>query len=553
MLKLMIVDDMRIIADGLYELFCEEQKVPLQVFKAYSAPGAFAIMQEHSIDIIVSDIKMPEISGLDLLREVNQLQPDCKVIFLTSYHDFEYAREAITLGGFDFILKTEGDERILQSVYQAAEKVLEDRNSQELIDRAQAQFRQALPSLQREFFLSMMQGREYSSGELAKQFEMLHIDLDPHQPLYLIVVRIDRWKQSMTWSDRALLLYSVRNMMNEYLSESVKVITLNHNDSNVIGMWQPSNTIDEEKERAKSLRLCYGILETIQHQCREILKLHLSIVLSSMTTWRELGDKLLHMEFLMQTGIGLTQELFMTEDELLSNQPLPVVADPDTIDTGVFLKLAQFSSLSGLLASGKQEEFLELFDKLVTMVRVSGDHLGLRLETLHELAHVFVSFINRRQLLPLISEKFGLEPLLSIHPKLDWNHYTNYYRTLALYLFKHATIDQKNHSDRLIQDIEHYIIEHLHTDLSLTRLGEHVHLNPTYLSRLYKQITGKGISEYIMEARVDKAKLLLSRNDKKIHEIAEEVGYQSGIAFTRFFRKVMNIAPQEYRDNQKLH
>ncbi|OUS77783.1 hypothetical protein B1748_03090 [Paenibacillus sp. MY03] len=548
MLKLLIVDDMRIIADGLYELFCEDQKVAMEVYKAYSAPGAFAVMQEHMIDIIVSDIKMPEISGLDLLREVNRLQPKCKVIFLTSYHDFEFAREAIMLGSFDFILKTEGDTRIQDSVYQAAEKVLEERSSRALIAKAHAQFRLALPSLQREFLLELLQGRRVSSSDRAEQFRALDIDLDPERPVHLVIARIDRWKQSMNWSDRALLLYSVRNIMNEYLAVKVRMATLSLDTSHVVGIWQPAETQEDPREANKTFRFFYGTLETIQHSCRELLKLHLSVVLGSACPWEELGDKLHHLEFLMQSGIGMNHELLTTEEELLNNQPASVTASGEELEPGVFLRLAQFSSLSGLLASGKREEFLELYENLIATVRAAGDHVGLRLETLHYLAHLFIGYMNRRGLVPAIAEKFGLEPILQIKPTVDWTIYTNYYRDLAHYLFEHVVSDQKNHSDRLVQDIEQYIVDHLHTDLSLTRLGEHVHLNPTYLSRLYKQITGKGISDYIMEARIEKAKLLLARQDKRIHEIALEVGYQSGIAFTRFFRKIMNVAPQEYRD-----
>jgi two-component system response regulator YesN len=551
MLKLLIVDDMRIIADGLYELFSEDQRIPLEVHKAYSAPGAFAIMQDRHIDIIVTDIKMPEVSGLDLLREVKQRQPHCKVIFLTSYHDFEFAREAITLGGFDFILKTEGDARIQDSVYQAAEKVLEERNSQVLVAKAQAQFRLALPSLQREFLLELLQGRRVPGNERHEQFRALDIPLHPHKPVYLVIARIDRWKQSMTWSDRALLLYSVRNIMNEYLSSKVRLVTFNLDTSHVAGLWQPINSSEETQETGKTYRFFYGTLETIQHSCRELLQLHLSVILGSSSLWENIGDRLLHLEFLLQNGIGLNHELLTTEEELMSNRNFAASPTSDALEAGVFLKLAQFSSLSGLLASGKREEFLDLYENLITTVKMAGDHVGLRLETLHFLAHLFIVYMNRRQLIPAISEKFGLEPILNIKPALDWTIYTNYYRDLALYLFENVTTDQKNHSDRLVQDIEKYIVEHLHTDLSLTRLGEHVHLNPTYLSRLYKQITGKGISDYIMETRIEKSKLLLARQDKRIHEIALEVGYQSGIAFTRFFRKIMNVSPQEYRDMQQ--
>jgi two-component system response regulator YesN len=356
----------------------------------------------------------------------------------------------------------------------------------------------------------------------------------------------------MTWSDRALLLYSVRNIMNEYLSPKVRLVTLNLDSSHIVGIWQPNDAPDERKETSKAFRFFYGTLETIQNTCREMLKLRLSVVLGAAgSAWEEIGEKLHQVEFLMQSGIGLNQELLTTDEELANRHSNPRNLEASHVESGVYLKLAQYSALPGLLASGKKAEFLELYEDLVLTVGEAGEHVGLRLEMLHYLSHVFLGFMNRRQLLSDMTEKLGLDPLLQLNPALEWAKYADYYRKLALSLFEHASIDQKNHSDRLVQDIEHYIIDNLNQDLSLTRLGEHVHLNPTYLSRLYKQITGKGISDYIMEARLEKAKHLISHSDMKIHEIAIEVGYQSGIAFSRFFKKIMNIAPQEYRDIQQ--
>ncbi|QJD86890.1 response regulator [Cohnella herbarum] len=552
MLKLLIVDDMPIIADGLYELFCEEQRMPMEVYKAYSVPGAFSVMRDHQIDIIVTDIKMPEISGLELLKEVKQRQPQCKVIFLTSYHDFNFAREAIILGGSDFIMKTEGDARILEAVYKAAGEVLEERNSRVLIAKAQTQFRVALPSLQREFLLELLQGKPIGSNDRCEQFRALEIDLHPATPVYLVVARIDRWKQSMTWSDRALLLYSVRNIMNEYLSPKVRMVTLNLDSSHIVGIWQPMDELDDRKETSKSFRFFYGTLETIQNTCRELLKLRLSVVLGgSATSWEHIGEKLHRLEFLMQSGIGLNQELLTTDEELINHHTKQRTLAMSPVESSVYLKLARYSALPGLLASGKSSEFIELFEDLVVTVREAGDHIGLRLETLHYLSHLFIGFMNRRQLLSDRTEKISLDLLLRMNPDLEWERYADYYRNLALSLFEHASIDQKDHSDRLVEDVDQYILDNLNQDLSLTRLGEHVHLNPTYLSRLYKQITGKGISDYITEARLEKAKHLISHSDMKIHEIAIEVGYQSGIAFSRFFKKLMNIAPQDYRDLQQ--
>ena len=101
----------------------------------------------------------------------------------------------------------------------------------------------------------------------------------------------------------------------------------------------------------------------------------------------------------------------------------------------------------------------------------------------------------------------------------------------------------------LIANINKYINDHLNEDLSLIALSEKVFLNPAYLSRIYKQETGMNISEYICHMRINKAKELLRQSDFKIHEIAAAVGFESAAYFTRVFKQLTQITPQEYRDS----
>lgn len=101
---------------------------------------------------------------------------------------------------------------------------------------------------------------------------------------------------------------------------------------------------------------------------------------------------------------------------------------------------------------------------------------------------------------------------------------------------------------RIIRVVNDYVRGHIDQELSLTRLAELVHHSPTYLSRLYKRLTGITLFEYITDQRMVLARQLLQESMLKIHEIATAVGYESAPHFTRFFKKQVGITPQEYRD-----
>ena len=112
MYRILVIDDEPIIADGLYELFAQDETFALEVHKVYSAPDALKLLDRLRIDIVLSDIKMPGMNGLELLTQIHRRWPFCHVIFLSGYSDFEYVQKAMQLGADSYILKSQGDDRV---------------------------------------------------------------------------------------------------------------------------------------------------------------------------------------------------------------------------------------------------------------------------------------------------------------------------------------------------------------------------------------------------------------------------------------------------------
>ena len=119
---------------------------------------------------------------------------------------------------------------------------------------------------------------------------------------------------------------------------------------------------------------------------------------------------------------------------------------------------------------------------------------------------------------------------------------------IADIIFDVQIVETEKRSMASIQKVQDYVRNNLGEDLSLNSLADMVFFNPKYLSRLFKQVTGFNLSDYIIEKKLAKAKELLEQSHIKIHEIAKAVGYSSGPYFTKFFKKGANITPQEYRD-----
>ncbi|MGV2787817.1 response regulator, partial [Clostridium perfringens] len=145
-----IVDDEPVIVNGLVQLFQEQTQLELDVCKAYSAKEALEIARRVKLDILVSDIRMPQKNGLQLIDEITYYWPHCRIIFLTGYSEFDYVHEALRKNVDNYILKTEGIDPIFQAVQVASSKLDEENRRRIQAEKAKVHFQIAEPLLKRE-------------------------------------------------------------------------------------------------------------------------------------------------------------------------------------------------------------------------------------------------------------------------------------------------------------------------------------------------------------------------------------------------------------------
>lgn len=148
MYKLLIVDDEPLLVEGLAEIVAGFEKHDLEIYKAYSTSEALAIMNQSSMDIVLSDICMPNMSGLDLMEKIGENWPRCKVIFLTGYDNFEYIHTAMRKGAVDYLLKSEDIDTIKATLYKAIAGLEEENEKVLLLKKAKQFYEDAFPLLQ---------------------------------------------------------------------------------------------------------------------------------------------------------------------------------------------------------------------------------------------------------------------------------------------------------------------------------------------------------------------------------------------------------------------
>lgn len=547
MKRLLIIDDEAIIVEGLYEFFAKQTKIEWEVLKAYSVEEALTIMDEMKVDVALSDICMPEMDGMDLLRQIETRWPRCKVIFLTGHSEFEYAQAAIRSPAVvDYILKRENKAVILDAVEQAFHLAEEEMARDNQLHWLSQLLPKAAPKLQQQL---LMQAVNDPTPELMRtlpaQFEMLRIRLRAQEPVLPVVALVEDWGKYATESDRGLIRYAIVNIAEELLGRQAAMCGLETGNSAMLFLIQ--RQIAEETRHygpgGRIVRFAHGMLESIQQCCRDFLGIALSTaVLDRCVAWTELraAQELLKVSIFQSLGAGM--------EKLIVVDGSPQRAELRAFrEVGPAIREAMDDIRASLLRADK-EEFAHRFKAFCEQfAHTPASPLDLH-EILSTLAKDYLFCLGEAGLKAEASKKANLLTWLQQDRTVSWAETLEAYRQSALWLMERRQEGRQYGPDRMLTIIHDFIQTRLDDDLSLTRIAREVSLNPSYLSRWYKQVTGLRLSEHIVEARLRKAKELLSTTQLRIHDISARLGFTDQHYFFRFFKRLTGSTPHEYRE-----
>ncbi|MCC3375252.1 response regulator [Cohnella sp. REN36] len=547
MYTMLIVDDLPIIVDGLTELFEAQNHLQLELLKAYSGEEALAVLGQTRVDIVVSDIQMPGLQGIELLREIRAQWPACKVIFLTGHNDFHYVQSAVKYGGFEYILKIESDEKIVGSVERAIERFEEERVQQQLIRRANERMRRAMPSLQKEYATGILQGHSISEDGLQRHFRELDLPLRADRPVLLLLGRIDAWTETTTPPDKALFLYAVQNIAEEVLAPLVRCYSFVYEQTKLVWFLQPEGEGEDSCERLWRQSQTYAscMLETIQQTCKELLKLPVSFAMGSEPVdWSGVSGRFHALKLRFAYGMGLSGEIILID----ADERRAAEGDEAGGPRGDDILHHRVQLIGKCLENGRREEFCQQYLALSELWAEDQPSFERKIELFHALSAIFLAYINKS---PALREHLvavhDLTPLIRFSEPDLWISLRDYFLQTAICIFDWNAARGAELPAEIVQQAHRFIEAHVAKDISLNAIADHVGLNPSYFSRLYKQMTGIGLSDYINEYRNIKAKEMLAGGSPKVGDVAVALGYGSALAFIRFFKKQNGLTPQEYR------
>jgi len=526
MYNLLVVDDEEIAVRGIVEGIDWKSVGITGVYKAYDAADAKDVLRRHEIHVLISDIEMPNETGINLLAWVNEHSPGTATIFLTGHADFRYAQQAIQLSGFDYLLKPIDHEQLKACVARAIDKIRrreQDEQFRKTYASYYEQWNRQLPLLIERFWQDVIHHRLAPTPEQLEPMMALYgIELTADSPVLPVLISIEEWKQEWSARDEEIMTYALKNAAGDIVLQDGPGHVIRDGSGMLLALFYDPDVGEGELEA----------------RCREYVRMADELFYSVVSCY--IGEPSPVRD--LAAGIGLLAEMErrnvhrMGEVFRASTYERQPSGPTDMPDFGEWILLIE-SGREAELARRIDETFAafnrEPPDRTAMMLYVSG------------LTYEVFRMLLRLKLSPGDVYPDGGFPELDqvLRNLAALRNWTVSFTTKALAFIAERSEEGSN----TILRVKRFIEANLHGDLNREAIAGHVFLNPAYLSRLFRKETGMSLTDYIVERRMEKVKELLAKTNAKIGDIALSVGYANFSHFSKQFKRSTGLTPQEYR------
>lgn len=536
MIKLFLVEDEIIMREGIKNNIPWEAEGIEFVGEASDGELAYPLIQKTRPDILITDIRMPFMDGLELSRLVKQEMPDIKIMILSGYDEFEYAKEAISIGITDYLVKPISSEKLLEAVKKTA-KVIEKEKEQKLFLETFEREQQENLRLERHKFFRTLIGGTQPVSVLLKEGRQYGMELSADR-YNIMMFQIFTAKDADSYSEEQTV---VGKRIEDETEKMPRVIPV---EMGLVG-WA---FILTETEEASLERLEKDLSDSLL----DIIKAYGG---KNMQYFGGIGEPVVRLSELKHSfesaSRAFSYRYLRSLNQILRYENIHGMTDnTDSLEVGALpLEKMDRRIAEGFLNTGTREEIPQFLEEYF-------DSLGLKnMESL-----LFRQYVTMDMYFVAVAvlEKLGYSSDELVRRCGDFKTMSTVFQTMESsrqYMEKvyETVIGLRDKASRkkysgLLQKAREYIENHYaDEDISLNVTAAAVNLSPNHFSTIFSQETGETFIEFLTAVRMEKAKELLRTTNKKTAEIAYEVGYKDAHYFSYLFKKTQDCTTREYR------
>ncbi|MDP4099088.1 response regulator [Paenibacillus sp. P96] len=539
MYKALIVDDEEPLREAIRILGDWKGLGITEVYEAENGETGLDMLKRHNIDLVMVDMKMPGLNGVDLLQIMEQDYPQLLTIVISGYNDFEFTRQAIRSKVIDYLLKPVNRTDLNQALRKAIDVLDAKRKSESDIITQNITLNMSLPKLKEKMYLSIV---DRSFRRQAHEAFLPLIGADyPGNRFLLSVLRlmnVDEVRHARFGDDPELLDFAVTNVLAESGEERLQCFSFVNprREREVIAVFTMTDGRAEDlafqaghrvRKAVASLHQLFGLkaVAGIGGPQQEVTSLSSSY--ASVKAW------FASLDVLKLRGEPLVQ----TAEQAVAANTCPVTGQ---------LTMIQKAFETGGLAHAKN-----LLSDFIHMIRARQKFsLGDADRTLQELDMILREAgvrqgMNAVTVAPEEARRSAADII-----SMDFASFDQFAQVMHRMLEFYSRLAAEEGAGGRpfdIADIKTYIDQHYFEDIKISMFTEKYFLSREYLMKLFKQQFGHGIHEYVQKVRMNKAKELLNDPGLRIQEISDMLGYKDKNYFSKAFRNYYQLSPSEYR------
>ena len=540
MLKVFLVEDEYVVREGIKNIdwnahgyeFCGE---------ASDGEIALPLIRKAQPDIVITDIKMPFMDGLELAGQIRKEYPDIEIIILSGYEEFGYAQEAISLGVSKYLTKPIGAQDLLKEMDEIRESVEQKKLDKEITLRYQHDMEEDILKNRKEFFNELVSGNSTVSELLAGAD---NLGLDLRASVYCILL-CTSYIETQDQDEYEISYHEMYTKLHEWAESRKEVFIMFNRD--IDGMAVLFKADDEE-----------SLKQNIETSCREFVDI--VSVYEHIRYYSGIGCPVKRLSELGKSfdvaSVAYAHRYFDKSNRIVNgdDSPFEIVSgngSEEDIELGAIdARRLDREGLLHFVKTGDRSECDYFVDEFIDSA--CGDALQSMLFRQYVTMDVYFAMVDFVTGLGYGKESIeapdaGMNVAASIDTVREYCK-----RLLLTAIDLRETVSHskyKDVTDKVIRYIEeHYADE----DLSLNILAEYVRFSPNHLSMIFSQETGETFSKYLIEYRIGKAKEALKCTSLKSSEIAMQVGYRDPHYFSYMFKKVTGMTPTQYREGKQV-
>lgn len=530
MIKVLIVDDEPLVQVGIKSILNWADMNMEICGTASNGQVALKLIEEHSPEIVITDIKMPVMSGLEMIKVCRDTYGTDKphFIILTSYEDFHMVKEALTYQVSDYLLKLELNAETLKSTL---EKVVKSLPANDTAVKAS----HYVDSYNEKFFIKLLHNLFEDDEQFQLQSRELGLNFNRLAYLSCYGEFIGAQVEALPTEKQAALFSSSLQMLKELISKYSQCHVISLDIRHFALLFYYDNTPSDD------------FLGNISRD------------LSSISTSLEK-----YYNVKLKCGIGnLVEEYTSISDsfqnaraafrEASADHPLIAIEEIKSDDTSH--NAFNISLFKNDITKALEEYDGELFQRTIASIcDIFKEHPSYKLQALDASSNILYLTISLLQDGEnSVESLFSNEPegYRSLYKRTDVAQIIDWLETFSNRLCTLLDEHKKEFKNHTVTQVKKYISTHVKERLSLNEVAAIFAVNPSYLSQLFSKYNDCGFVEYVNSQKMKEAKRLMDETTLKVYEISDMLGFESAFYFSKVFKKIEGVAPSEYINSRK--